>query len=299
MTGTVFGTEGGRYRVRLDDGGFTEASLRGRIKQQARTGDRVVIGDRVEIRLEATGGATIEEVHVRTSVVARRGPGGKRAKVLAANVDRLLVVAAAARPDPRQNLLDRLLTVGEANGLVTVLVMNKMDLVTQGTDIESLLDLYRGIGYQVLETSATTGLGLGELAGVLGLGTSALVGPSGVGKTSLLNAVEPGLGLRTGALSHKKGQGRHTTVSARLIQLACGGLVADTPGFSDVGLWEVDPVELEQCFPEFAPYRLACRFRGCSHLHEPGCRVQEALESGQIDPVRFESYRALFQEATA
>ncbi|MFC1660611.1 ribosome small subunit-dependent GTPase A [Gemmatimonadota bacterium] len=299
MNGTVFASEGGRYQVRLEDGELLEASLRGRLKRQARTGDRVVIGDLVEVRTGVEGGVTIEEVLPRRSEVTRRGAGGRRPKVLAANVDMLLVVAAAARPDPRQVLLDRLLTVGEANGLDTVLVMNKMDLEREGPGVEPLLALYRGIGYRVLETSTATGQGLDELARVLASGISALVGPSGVGKTSLLNGIQPALGLRTGELSHKQGRGRHTTVSARLIQLDCGGVVADTPGFSDVGLWAVDSVELEGCFPEFSQHRSDCRFRGCSHLHEPGCRVRDALEAGAIDPVRFESYRTLFLESEA
>ena len=119
-----------------------------------------------------------------------------------------------------------------------------------------------------------------------------------MGKSSLLNAVEPGLGLRIGELSHRKGQGRHTTVSSRLIPLSGGGLVADTPGFSDVGVWGVEPRELEDCFPDFHPHRDECRFRGCSHLHEPGCGVQEALSRGDIDPGRFESYRDLVEEAS-
>jgi ribosome biogenesis GTPase len=296
LTGIVFGSEGGTYRIRLDSGEFLDASLRGRLKRQARLGDRIVIGDRVEVRTDPDGGATVEEVLPRTSAVVRRGPGGRRAKVVAANLDQLVVVAAATRPDPGQALLDRLLTVGEANDLDTVLVMNKMDLVEEGDAVDELTGLYRAVGYTVVETSVVTGLGLEELKGILASRASALVGPSGTGKSTLLNAIQPDLGLRTGELSHKQGRGRHTTVSSRLIPLEGGGLVADTPGFSDVGLWGVDPRELEGCFPEFSGLREGCRFRECSHLHEPGCRVQEALGAGEIHPGRFESYRTLSQE---
>jgi ribosome biogenesis GTPase len=255
-----------------------------------------VIGDRVRVERDSDGVATVEEVFPRISAVVRRGSGGRGPKVVAANVDRLLVVAAAARPDPREALLDRLLTVGESNQLETILVMNKLDLTGEGGRVADLIRLYRAVGYEVLETSAVTGLGLDDLGTVLDTGTSALVGPSGAGKSSLLNAIQPGLCRRTGELSHKQGRGRHTTVSARLIPLDSGGLVADTPGFSDVGLWGVDPRELEGCFPEFAGLRDECRFRGCSHLHEPGCRVQEALAEGEIAPTRFESYRSLLEE---
>jgi ribosome biogenesis GTPase / thiamine phosphate phosphatase len=301
MNGAVYESTGGVYRVLLDSGDWLEASLRGRLKRQARTGDRVVIGDRVELALDTDGSATIEKVHPRRSEVVRKGPGGRGAKVVAANVDRLVVVAAATRPAPGQPLLDRLLAIGAANHLDTVLVFNKMDLVRQASDLEApphrLITLYRSVGYPVLETSAVTEEGLESLRDVLREGSSALVGPSGAGKSTLLNALEPGLHLRTGELSHKKGRGRHTTVSARLIPLDCGGLVADTPGFSDVGVWGVEARDLETCFPEFARYGDGCRFRGCSHLHEPDCAVKDALARGEVDPGRYQSYRDLVQEA--
>ena len=295
VNGTVYGSEGGIYRVRLGSGDMVDASLRGRLKREARTGDKVVIGDRVGVVTKPDGTSTIEEVAERDSEVVRRGPGGRRAKVIAANLDRLVVVAAAARPEPRQVLLDRLMVVGESNDLDLALVMNKVDLDRGHSQV--LCDLYRGVGYRVLETSAVTGEGLEALEGLLSTGTAALVGPSGVGKSTLLNAIQPDLGLRTGELSHKEGRGRHTTVSARLIPLRCGGLVADTPGFSDVGVWGVDQRTLERCFPEFHPHREECQFRGCSHLHEPNCGVQAALARGEINEARFGSYRVLVEEA--
>ena len=296
MNGTVHGSQGGVYEVLLDSGDTLEASLRGRLKQEARMGDRVVIGDRVDVAVDPDGSTTIEKVLCRESQIIRRGAGGRRPKVVAANVDRLVAVFSVARPEPRQALIDRLLVVGEANDLEVVLVLNKMDLFyglnceeensskEQDLGPKQLAALYRRIGYEVVETSAVSGQGLDALEEVLARGTSALAGPSGVGKSSLLNAIEPGLGLRTGELSHRKGQGRHTTVSSRLIGLECGGFVADTPGFSDVGVWGVEPRELESCFPEFAAYREECRFRGCAHIKEPDCRVQEALADGDIHP---------------
>ncbi|MFO8175503.1 MAG: ribosome small subunit-dependent GTPase A [Gemmatimonadota bacterium] len=306
--GLVHGSEGGVYQVVLDSGEQVDASLRGRVKREARVGDRVVIGDSVDVRRDADGSVTIEAVHPRRTQVIRRGPGGRRAKVVAANVDRLVAVVAARRPAPRQALIDRLLVVGEVNRLEIVLVVNKQDLLAgaeggEGAgekgaeELRALVELYRDLGYPVLETSARDGRGMESLRGFLCRGISALVGPSGAGKSTLLNAIQPGLSLRTGGVSLKAGRGRHTTVSARLLTLACGGVVADTPGFSDVGVWGVEARELEGCFPEFSLYREGCRFRGCTHLHEPGCRVRGALEEGVIDPGRYESYRILFQEA--
>lgn len=308
--GRVRGSEGGVYQVTLESGEEVEASLRGRIKREARTGDRVVIGDQVEVRRDAEGSITVETVLPRRSQVVRRGPGGRKPKVVAANVDRLVAVVAALQPAPRQNLLDRLLVIGEVNRLETVLVVNKQDLVPGDGDTEeesssgegirparALAGLYEALGYPVLETSAMDGKGMEALKAILCRGTSALVGPSGVGKSTLLNAIQPGLSLRTGTLSQKGERGRHTTVSARLLTLDCGGLVADTPGFSDVGVWGVEARELESCFPEFTLFREACRFRGCTHIHEPGCRVRSALEERLIDVGRYQSYRTLFQEA--
>jgi ribosome biogenesis GTPase len=153
------------------------------------------------------------------------------------------------------------------------------------------------VGYQVLRTSAKTGEGLDDLRAECCSGSSALIGPSGAGKSSLLNALEPALALRTGELSRATKAGRHTTVGSRMIPLACGGVVADTPGFSDIGLWSVDARDVADCFPEFRAHAELCRFRGCSHLHEPGCAVREALAAGEVTEDRYRSYAALHQEA--
>ena len=294
--GTVVETGGGVYRVRLDSGGQVDAALRGRLKLERRSGDKVVVGDRVRVARSGEDWV-VEGVDPRSSQLLRRGPGGRKAKVVAANLDAILVVVAARDPDPTPSLIDRLLVVAETSGLTPVLVVNKADLPGGRESAEALRRLYGGIGYRVLVVSAVSGLGMEALAEQVCTGATALVGPSGAGKSSLLNALDPGLGLRIGDLSRRTGRGRHTTVSARLIQLSCGGAVADTPGFGDVGLWGVAPDEVAACFPEMEARVGECRFRGCAHLGEPGCAVRLAVERGEIAPSRYASYRTLRSEA--
>jgi ribosome biogenesis GTPase / thiamine phosphate phosphatase len=296
VKGIVHGTVGGRYTVALADGREVEASLRGRLKREVRTGDRVVVGDEVRVEEAADGGMTIEAVAPRRSQVVRRSGPGRHAKVVAANVDRVLVVLAAGAPEPRQEVVDRLLVLAEADGIEARMIVNKMDVPDADQVAARYLTIYRNLGYEVLPTSAETGLGLDTLRAWLCEGTSVLVGPSGVGKSSLLNAIEPGLTLRVGALSERAGQGRHTTVAARMLPLECGGLVADTPGFAEAGIWGVEARSLDTCFPELRELAGSCRFRGCSHLDEPGCAVQEALAQGEVDAGRFASYRTLRAE---
>jgi ribosome biogenesis GTPase len=294
--GTVRETGGGVYNVALDDGRTIEASLRGRLKQEKRTGSRVVIGDRVVV--SASGDAwTIDSVDDRSTELARRGRGGRAAKILAANLDRVFAVVSLRDPAATLQLIDRILVLIESSGMRPILVLNKAELEGAAEAAVDFAQVYESIGYSVLVTSAESRVGVDALHDEICSGSSALIGPSGVGKSSLLNAIEPGLSLRVGAVSEKTGTGRHTTVSSRLIQLECGGYVADTPGFGDVGLWAVEPREVAHCFPELSGLSGLCRFRECTHLHEPDCGVREAVDAGEIHPSRYASYVALREEA--
>ncbi|MFW5947233.1 MAG: ribosome small subunit-dependent GTPase A [Gemmatimonadota bacterium] len=295
--GLVRAAVGGTYEVELYPGTanarVVEAVLRGRLKQEQRTGDAVVVGDRVRVLSHEDGSHTIEAVGDRVSELARRAPGGRhRAKVVVANVDQLVAVFSVAEPAPRLRMLDRFLVLAEANDLDGVVVANKVDL---DDEAGSAFRVYEEIGYPVVWTSARDGTGLDRFREVLRDRVSVLAGPSGVGKSSLLNGIQPGLGLRTARISDAVGKGRHTTVSAVLIALDCGGYVADTPGLRELGLWGVDPGELDACFPELRPHLGDCRFRSCSHTHEPGCAVLEAVEAGEVDRARYASYRALLE----
>ena len=296
LTGTVLRAQGGVYEIETPEGTL-EASLRGRVKREERTGDKVVVGDVVELGRGSGSGAaawTIEKVHDRRTVLARRAPGkAPRAKVIVANVDQVLVVFSAANPAPHLRMLDRFLVIAEAAELRPVIVVNKTDVEGEAA-ARALFAPYERAGYQMIFTAAKQGIGVGEVKEAICGQLSALAGPSGVGKSSLLNAVQPGLGLRVGAVSEVVNKGKHTTVTAQLIPLECGGYVADTPGLREVGLWEVDTDQLQFYFPEFAGRIDNCRFTSsCTHIHEPGCAIRSAVDAGEIDFGRYDSYRRM------
>ena len=304
-TGVVLARTGSTYRVHTDRGEVT-ATLRGRLKHQ--DGDRVVAGDVVDLDVptggEGGGGrATIVGVRRRRSVLARRAAGERspRRQPIAANVDQVLVVAAARDPEPNPRMLDRFLVIAEANRLPCVVILNKIEL--DRSALERLARRYGVAGYQVLATSVKQPEGLTALRDLLRGRESVLAGPSGVGKSSLLNALYPGLNLRIGEISEKWGTGKHTTRAALLVPLPGGGAggagagyVVDTPGLREVGTWGIDPELLGVCFPEFRRFLDQCRFDNCRHLAEPGCAVREAAGAGTFDPDRLESYRHIYEE---
>lgn len=294
MTGIVLRAHGGIYEVETSDG-VVEAVLRGRLKQEERVGGRVVVGDRVVVERSEEGAWAIEAVEERQSALVRRAPGkAPRAKVIVANVDQVIVVFAVARPAPHLRMLDRFLVLCESSGLDALIVANKVDLV--GLDAaRERFGVYEEIGYPVLYAAARDAVGTGELKARLRDRVSALTGPSGVGKSSLLNTIQPGLALRVASVSDAVQKGRHTTVTAQLVPLEGGGYVADTPGLREIGLWGIDPGELDQCFPEFRPYLGTCRYgNSCTHTHEPGCAVHTAVGEGKVSAARYESYRRLY-----
>lgn len=283
---------GGRYGVQVT-GKVLDASLRGRMKHRAL--DQVLVGDRVRVAVGDDGSATIEETLPRRSVLMRRMPGRRRGtRYVAANVDQVVVVGSARRPEWDPRLIDRFVVVAEANELLCVVVLNKADLVT---DVAGQIAPYAAAGYRTLVTSVEDGRGVAELRETLSGKVSLLTGPTGVGKSSLANAVEPGLALRTGEISEKSQTGRHTTVAAEMHPLTGGGFVVDTPGLRDVGLWGMEPGEVVSAFPDLTEHAANCRFPNCRHLREPDCAVIRAVRAGELAESRLQSYQQLLAEA--
>lgn len=291
--GIVLRGTGGVWQVRTETGETCPASLRGRLKQGEH--EKLAVGDDVIVERDESDDAwTIVEILPRRSKLARRAPGGGPGeRVVAANLDQVVVVFAIAEPEPHVRMLDRFLVIAEANDLASRVVVNKVELAPGETH---LFAEYEKIGYPVHHTSVKRGDGLSALKDALRGRVSALTGPSGVGKSSLLNAMFPGLNLRVGEISRSVMKGRHTTVGADLHPLPESGYVVDTPGLREVGVWGLDAREVDRCFPEMRPLLEQCRFGDCTHRVEPGCGVQEGVEAGEVSRERYESYLKLRKE---
>lgn len=286
--------------VQVDDGGSVWPCTVRRILRTLSIRDRhpVVAGDRVWFAVVADSEGQLKE-GVIVRVAPRRTSltrcDGRKTHVIAANVDQALVVSSIREPTLKPHLIDRYLVACHAGGLAAVICLNKCDLDTEG-EADEVAGRYRRLGYATVVTSATTGQGIEELRSLLAGRATLLAGQSGVGKSSLLNAVQPGLNLPTATVSAATEKGRHTTTTALWLRLEAGGAVVDTPGIRALDVAMVPLNELETHFVEFVDRLRHCRFPNCVHIHEEGCAILEALDAGEIDPSRYDSYVELFYE---
>lgn len=258
----------------------------------------VTVGDRVRFRIETFREGVAEEGAIE--LVEPRGGqlrrlAHRRIQTIVANVDQAIIVASAAQPDYKPHLIDRYIVAALHGNITPVICLNKVDLDVDGVASEEV-QRYADLGYSVLRTSAEIQVGIAELREALKDKESVIAGQSGVGKSSLLNAVQPGLELRTGEVINKYDKGRHTTTTAVLLRLEFGGYVVDTPGIRGLDLSIVPRGEIEAYFVEMVPHIPNCKFADCTHTHEAKCAVKEAVERGYIHPERYESYVRLFTQ---
>lgn len=288
--GQVIKAQSGFFSVECD-GEIFRCRIRGRLKQGRKMGDIVAVGDWVQISKVGEGEGMIEEVEDRRNMIYRMDPRpqGEYQQIIIANVDQAVFVFSCAEPEPRLRMLDRFLVVAEQEMIPSLIVANKLDL-TGMEKAKEYFERYEKIGYDVLYTSAEDEIGIDRLHDQLMKKLSVLAGPSGAGKTSLMNAIQPGLGLAVREVSTATQKGKHTTVVRKLVPLEDGGYVADTPGLKALDLWDVEPEEVDGYFPELRALVPHCRFSDCTHLHEPGCAVKKALDEGDIHPERYHSY---------
>ena len=279
-------------------------TLRGTLKRKRRSetgrrlyADPVAVGDWVIFTQLDTEEGVVEEILPRQTKFSRQyaGKQGDIEQVIVANADQIVAVVATLMPPLNFRTLDRFLILAEAGDMEAVICLNKIDLMEapQREELSKIFTNYEKLGYRVLYTSIYMPDSLDTLRHSLRDKFSVIVGASGVGKSSLLNALQPNLGLRTAEVGVKTQKGRHTTTLVELFSLEIGGEVADTPGIREVGLWGVDTENLEHYFPEMDPYLGTCKYNDCAHIAEPDCAIQDAVETGEIHPERYRSYVVL------
>lgn len=277
MLGTIIKGIGGFYYVKASDSIY-ECKARGIFRKDKIT---PMIGDKVEIETDGDTGSIIKIMERKSSLV--RPP--------VANVDTMMLVVAAASPDPNLPLIDKMLVNAEINNIQPAICINKTDL----TGRDDIVSAYSLAGYEIFTVSAEKELGIKELTDYLKNKTTAFAGLSGVGKSSLLNLITDG-SMETGSVSEKIMRGKHTTRHVELFELPCGGFVLDTPGFSSLEVEGIKADELWEYFPEIVPVNGNCRFRGCSHVNEPDCAVRELVQNGKMASSRYESYVELYNK---
>ena len=282
LTSDVLADNGRRYRCATR-----------RLLKTLSTDQRHVVaaGDRVMIRPQGEDEGFIERIEPRHGVLNRTVRG--RQAVIVTNVDLLFIIASAAQPDLKPHLIDRMLVTAHRNGIEPVIVINKVDLVDPAS-LQPIVGVYGQLGYQVLLVSTVTGFQVDRLRRLVVGRESVVAGQSGVGKSSILNVIQPGLQLRVREVSAENEKGRHTTPSAVLVPLDCGGFIVDTPGIRQFQLWDVVSAEVAGFFRDIRPFINRCRFPDCTHTHEADCAVKEAVADGRLDLRRYESYCHMF-----
>ena len=285
MQGKIIKGIAGFYYVNVVESGLYECKAKGSFRKN---GIKPLVGDEVELEVLDEE----EKIGNVTKILPRKN---ELIRPAVANIDQALVVFAVTEPKPHYNLLDRFLVMMERKEIPVILCFNKTDLA-EHPEIAELEEVYASCGYPVLFTSAKKEENIEKLKQMLKGKTTSIAGPSGVGKSSLINLLQSGVQMETGSISRKIARGKHTTRHSELIMISPDSYIMDTPGFSSLYVNDFEKEELKYYFPEFSPYEGKCRFNGCDHIHEPGCAVKEAVESGAIHKIRYEDYTEMYRE---
>ena len=285
MQGKIIRGIAGFYYVHVPEIGILECKAKGIFRKNKL---KPLVGDFVTVSVidEENKKGNIDEVLERKNELIRPA---------VANIDQALVIFAVKKPEPNLNLLDRFLIMMQQKGIPCILVFNKSDLATE-EERKVLKEIYQNSGCEILFISAKQNQGLEEVRAILAGKTSTVAGPSGVGKSSLINKLQSNVNMETGSISEKIERGKHTTRHTEFIPMGEDTFIMDTPGFSSLAVFDMEKEELEQFYPEFDEYRDTCRFNGCSHTHEPGCSVKEAIEEKKISKERYENYKLIYDE---
>lgn len=301
MKGLVIKNTGSWVTVRLEDGSTVNCKMRGVLRLKGlRCTNPVAVGDIVQVEDKGGDAPVVGAIEPRKNYIIRRASNlSKEFQIIASNLDQAVLVATLTNPETSTTFIDRFLATAEAYQVPAVLAFNKIDLLT--TDAlrlqqQELKALYESIGYPVITMSAATGEGADELRNLLASKISLLSGNSGVGKSSIINLLVPDAQVRVGDVSHTHHKGMHTTTFSELLDLPGGGAIIDTPGVKAFGTIDFERAEVAHYFPEIFRISSECRFNNCTHTHEPGCAVLDAVEQGTIAPSRFTSYLSILDE---
>lgn len=294
-SGIVIKSTGSWYKVKPDNGQSIDCKIRGKFRLKGiKTTNPVAVGDIVDYTIDnKTGQGIITNIHQRRNYIIRKSINlSKQAHIIAANIDKAILVVTLANPKTYTIFIDRFLMSAEAYRINSVIVFNKTDLYNNELidEMDALINLYQNIGYQCLSVSAKTGLGINQLKDILKDKTCVISGHSGVGKSTLVNTIEPGLNLKILEISTYHEAGKHTTTFPEMHELTFGGYIIDTPGIKGFGVIDMEKNEISHFFPEMFNVLKNCRFYNCTHNHEPDCAVKKAVELGQISQSRYTSY---------